>query len=239
MGCDADAPRLAILAFHKIGPPPKGEYATWNYIPESTFVGFLEDLAEDDWTVVDLGRFMRGISDPRTLPRKAALLTFDDGYRSMVTVTLPILRRFGHPAVLFVPTAFVGGYNSFDEGMEPKEEICSWEDLRTLEQANVAVQSHGVHHHRFSELSEKRSVAELRDSKSALEGALGRSVETIAYPYGDNGRDPGNMARLAQSAGYRAAFLYQGTVIETRVSDAFAVPRLAMGPDSNLAALLS
>ena len=36
------------------------------------------------------------------LPRRALLITFDDGYRSFVDTALPVLRRFGLPSVLFV-----------------------------------------------------------------------------------------------------------------------------------------
>lgn len=36
------------------------------------------------------------------LPRRALLITFDDGYRSIAEVALPILRRLGLPSVFFV-----------------------------------------------------------------------------------------------------------------------------------------
>jgi peptidoglycan/xylan/chitin deacetylase (PgdA/CDA1 family) len=39
------------------------------------------------------------------LPRRAVLITFDDGYRSVAEVALPILRRLGVPSVFFVTGA--------------------------------------------------------------------------------------------------------------------------------------
>ena len=39
------------------------------------------------------------------LPRRAALVTFDDGYRSIVEYALPVLRKFGIPSVFFVTGA--------------------------------------------------------------------------------------------------------------------------------------
>ena len=41
------------------------------------------------------------------LPPRAVLLTFDDGYRDNLENALPILRRHGYPAVLFVPIGFL------------------------------------------------------------------------------------------------------------------------------------
>src|SRR5262245_30127991 len=107
-------PLLAILGFHKIGEPPAGRHRTWFYVPEATFATQLAQLDDEDWTVLDLDAFLRGLTAPETLPPRAALLTFDDGYQSLLEVALPWLRRFNYPAVAFVPTAFVGGVSSFE-----------------------------------------------------------------------------------------------------------------------------
>ena len=48
---------------------------------------------------------LRGV---HTLPPRAVALTFDDGYRDFAEVAWPLLKRYGVPAVLFVPTAYVG-----------------------------------------------------------------------------------------------------------------------------------
>src|SRR5215216_3962214 len=100
---------LAILGYHKIGEPPPGGWQTWFYVPEEIFVGHLSYLREHGWRIIDLLTLFGGITAPESLPERAALLTFDDGYRSMRTVALPWLLRFGYPAVLFVPTDYIGG----------------------------------------------------------------------------------------------------------------------------------
>src|SRR5215204_3308998 len=127
---------LAILGYHKIGEPPPGGWQTWFYVPEEIFVAHLNYLREHGWQVIDLLALFRGITAPESLPERAALLTFDDGYRSMRTVALPWLLRFGYPAVLFVPTDYIGGLNGFDTGYEPQEAICDWDDLRETTSAS-------------------------------------------------------------------------------------------------------
>jgi peptidoglycan/xylan/chitin deacetylase (PgdA/CDA1 family) len=42
------------------------------------------------------------------LPRRAVLVTFDDAYRDFAEHAWPIMRRYGVPATLFVPTAYPG-----------------------------------------------------------------------------------------------------------------------------------
>src|SRR2546430_3668079 len=83
---------LAILGFHKIGGPPAGGWDTWFYVSEATFSSFLSQLQEGAWRVIDLQTFLVGLAAPASLPTRSALLTFDDGYRSMRQIALPWLR---------------------------------------------------------------------------------------------------------------------------------------------------
>jgi peptidoglycan/xylan/chitin deacetylase (PgdA/CDA1 family) len=189
--------------------------------------------------VIDLVTFLRGILKPFTLPERSALLTFDDGYRSVLTVALPSLRRFQYPAVLFVPTDFIGSHNSFDEGIEPEEAICSWDELRELEGHGVSIQSHGAAHRPFSELELGEQKAELVRSKLQLERRLEKPVDIIAFPYGDEGTDPNNLRRVLARAGYRAACLYGGGLNALPITNPYRLCRLAMGPDTDLQTELS
>jgi len=241
---------LAILGFHKIGEPPPDGWETWFYIPETTFVAQLRSLQENGWQVVDLTTFLKGLTAPESLPDRAALLTFDDGYRSMRTVALPWLLRFGYPAVLFVPTDFIGGRNTFDDA-EPEETLCDWDDLVELERQGVSVQSHGASHQPLSDLTPAEQEGELRRSKTTLEAGLGKRVEVFSYPYGDDGvssypyGDDGassqvlwKVREMLKRAGYRAACLYGGGPTRLPAPEPYRLTRLAVGPDSDLQAEL-
>jgi peptidoglycan/xylan/chitin deacetylase (PgdA/CDA1 family) len=230
--------RLAILGFHKIGLPPPGHSSTWFYISESVFEGFLRWLQGSSWRVIDAETFLRGLDFPDSLPERAALLSFDDGYRSMRHVALPLLRSFGFPSVLFVPVSYIGSTNSFDADVEPEEPICSWDDLEELQCGKVSVQSHGVTHRRLSTLDEAQLRYEVGYSKKAIESRMGHAVKIFSFPYGDNGREPQATTAVLREAGYSAAFLYGGgsNVIPPR--DRFGLQRLAMGPNTDLTASL-
>jgi peptidoglycan/xylan/chitin deacetylase (PgdA/CDA1 family) len=223
---------LAILGFHKIGEPPAGGWETWFYVPEDTFAGYLGYLHRNGWQVIDLPAFLGGLAEPDSLPERAALITFDDGYRSNLHVALRYLRQFGYPAVIFVPTDFIGGYSTFDPG-EPEEAICDWEDLRELEGWGVSVQSHGASHRPFSELALAEQEGELHRSKAVLEAGLGKRVEVFAYPYGDGG-DPQSVGGALKRAGYRAACSYKGGPNPLPVANPYRLTRLAMGPNTDL-----
>ena len=225
---------LAILGFHKIGDPSPGGWETWFYIPEATFADQLRYLQENNWQVIDLATFLRGLTTPDSLPKRSALLTFDDGYRSMLTSALPVLRKFGYPSVLFVPTDFIGGTNSFDADCEPEEPICDWDELRELERWGVSVQPHGASHRQFSELNLAQQEEELHRSKATLEAGLGKRVEVFSYPYGDDGVDSQVVKKALLQAGYQAACLYGGGPNRVPLANPYRLARVAMGPDTDL-----
>src|SRR5579862_671588 len=145
-------PTVAILGFHKVGKAPRG-WETWFYIPEKVFVEQLLYLRDAGWKVIDAATFLRGLDTPEILPRRSALLTFDDGCQQFLDVALPSLRRFNYPSVHFVPTDYIGKENTFDAGNEPEEPIFTWQELRKLERWGVSIESHAVTHRPFSELS--------------------------------------------------------------------------------------
>lgn len=52
---------------------------------------------------------LAAVSGTHRLPRGAVAMTFDDGYRDFKDVAWPLLKQYRVPAILFVPTAYVGG----------------------------------------------------------------------------------------------------------------------------------
>lgn len=228
--------RVAVLSYHKIGAPAPGGWETWFYISEAIFARQLAALRDGGWQPVDLTTFVDGLAEPEGLPERTALITFDDGQRSVRDIALPVLEHFSCPAVLFMPTDFVGRTNAFDS--EPDEPLCDWDDLRELLRRGVAVQSHGESHRAFSELAPPERSLELERSKAALEAELERAVELFAYPYGDDAGCPTELREALVRTGYRAAFGYGGGTLSFPVTDPYRLERVAMGPDTDLEAVL-
>jgi hypothetical protein len=86
-------------------------------------------------------------------------------------------------------------------------------------------------------LDSAKLTFELVESKAMLERELGKRVELLAYPYGDAGG--GATAALAQQTGYRAAFLFGGGPFTQPARDPFHLPRIAVGPETDLSAELT
>jgi peptidoglycan/xylan/chitin deacetylase (PgdA/CDA1 family) len=233
-------PTLAILSYHKIGGPSPGAWQTWYYVPDETFAEQLRQVRELGWQIIDVSTFLEGLQRPSALPARAALITFDDGYRSVLECALPIMTELECPGVIFVPTDYVGDISSFDENShEPPEAICSLDELSELEAGAVSVQSHGISHRPFSDLSDAEIEDELVGSKAILEQGLGKTVELFAFAQGDGGRDPSGVSGALRRAGYKAACLFLGGPVRFPVSDPYRLARIPIWPDTNIAAELS
>jgi peptidoglycan/xylan/chitin deacetylase (PgdA/CDA1 family) len=236
MSVRTTAGEILVLAYHRIGEPPPGPWNDWFYVSEEAFTDHLRILHESGWAFIDLPRLLVGMEDPASVPPRAVLITFDDADGTMLTGGLPHLARLRIPAVLFVPTGFIGGTtDDFDNGAQPPERICGWDELRRLQTCGVSIQAHGVSHRRFAELPASTIRRELRCCKDVLEGCLRHPVEAFAYPFGDIGRDPPATEKMLMELGYRAAFLYDRSYPWPLVgSRRFQLGRLAVGRDTDL-----
>jgi peptidoglycan/xylan/chitin deacetylase (PgdA/CDA1 family) len=108
---DRAAPRrrgvLTILTYHRVDDPG----ARPDLMPSlvsATPRAFAEqmDMLAHAFDVASLADVLDALDRPERLPRRAVLITVDDGYRDFMTNAWPVLRAKGLPVTLFVATAF-------------------------------------------------------------------------------------------------------------------------------------
>ncbi len=98
---------LRALEYHRIDEPsaqPDLDPGLISATPQE-FRSQMELVAER-FSVVSIRAVLAAQRGEASLPAGAVLITFDDGYRDFAEHAWPVLREFGLPAVLFVPTAF-------------------------------------------------------------------------------------------------------------------------------------
>ncbi len=225
---------VAVLGYHRIGPPHGGGWDSWYTVPEERFRDHLRWLARNGWEILSLTRFVDAVRDPASLGPRSVLITFDDGYKSLVGAARRCLQDAAAPAVAFVPTDLVGAMNVWDAGTaEPEEPLCDWDDLLALEQAAISVQSHGASHTAFSTLSETELADECGRSRTALEQRLITRVNALAYPFGDAGGP--RTSEILRGLGFQIAFTFADGIGTFPPPDPFRIPRVAIGEDTDLA----
>lgn len=107
----------------------------------------------------------------------AIVLTYDDGRTNNYTVALPLHEKFRVPATF----AIIAGRT-----LDPQwwyRHMTPWQVI-DAQSRGVEISSHGYEHKiPLTDLSDEDLQRELRDSKVALEGVVGRGVETFCLPF--------------------------------------------------------
>jgi peptidoglycan/xylan/chitin deacetylase (PgdA/CDA1 family) len=110
-------------------------------------------------------------------PKNSVVITIDDGWKTMKTIALPILKKYGFKATLFVYTDLIRS--------EPNNVTLSWNEIKEMvDEGIIDVQSHTVSHTDLTMLSEESLEKELAASQRMIQEKLGLNVTSIAYPYG-------------------------------------------------------
>jgi peptidoglycan/xylan/chitin deacetylase (PgdA/CDA1 family) len=193
--------------YHKVNDHP-GNVLT---IPVSLFDEQMALLRDLGYTVVDLEDVLAHYVDGKPLPERAVLITFDDGYRDNLENAVPILQRYGYPAVLFVPIGFL------DSPMPlPHEErlarsglvnpMLEWSQLEELEAGGVRIEAHGISHRPLADLQVDEAAREIVMAKLRLEERLERPVRAFAYVKGSEAHYKPVHLSLLRQAGYEVAF---------------------------------
>jgi peptidoglycan/xylan/chitin deacetylase (PgdA/CDA1 family) len=151
------------------------------------------------------------------------MITFDDGYADNFTDALPLLRRYGCPALVFLPTDLVGsGAFPWDPGGAPGTSAAlSWDQAREMAASGIAFGSHSKTHPRLTHLEGRGLESELLDSKARIERETGTPAVFFAYP---GGVSSPQVADAVGRAGYTAAFTTVPGVVD-RQSDRLALRR--------------
>jgi len=207
-----------VLAYHAVGDVPRADDLHNLWVGTQEFAEQLRTLARHA-DVVTLDDLVAG----RARGRRTVAITFDDGYRSVLTTALPLLEEHGFPATIFVPTAYIGDRNRWDaEGVDHLD-ILDADELRSMTSRGITIESHGHAHIDLSTADDRAVRTDLEQSIAALTELRGTPPAYLAYPF----RTGSSSARaIAAELGFRAAFS-----IDVADDGRYAWGRVYVGPD--------
>jgi peptidoglycan/xylan/chitin deacetylase (PgdA/CDA1 family) len=218
-GLAATSRPVRALTYHRFGLSPRDPFC----VSAEAFAAQMQELAKRG-LAVSLAQLKSFLAGEVELPRDAVLVTVDDGFQSLRSVALPILRHFAIPAVAFVSAGLVRTQTGKGPIHADPEQYLSWRDLELLVQHGVSIQSHGLTHRSLGRLALREARIELVRSRHLLQGRLGLPVDAFAYPFGTRADFNPAIARLVSEAGYQIAFTSQHGAIQ-RDGDLHTLPR--------------
>jgi peptidoglycan/xylan/chitin deacetylase (PgdA/CDA1 family) len=224
---------LPILMYHGIsdaGEPGISSYYKTNTSP-ARFEQQMRWLTEAGFRSIDLEESLRLAPRGFEKQEKFVVITFDDGFRDFYDSAFPVLKKCGHTATMFLPTAFFG-----DKRQSFKNKEClTWQEVRELRAAGIHFGSHTANHPVLYENSWQEIENELAVSKENLEQVLGEKITSFAYPYAFPQHDRQFVEKfqeLLQKLGYQSC----ATTVIGRMQtgdDPFCLKRLPVNDDDD------
>lgn len=179
---------VPIIMYHQVTYTDRPQT---NWVSPENFEWQMAYLKDHGYNVIRLHELVEAIEEGRSLPRKTAVITFDDGYENNYTQAFKILKKYHFPAIIFVPSDRVN-----------TEHYLTWEQIKEMIAAGIDIGSHTRTEAYLPDLMVERQRNEIQASKDILEQNLGITVEYFAYPIG--GFSDG-IKEIVKNAGYKAA----------------------------------
>jgi peptidoglycan/xylan/chitin deacetylase (PgdA/CDA1 family) len=182
------APRLVILYYHSVRPGERQRFAH-----QMDVLKRIADIAPAD----SAGLLKRG--------RRAAAVTFDDAFVSVVQNALPELAGRDIHCTIFAPAGVLGRNPTWDmeSDGDQEETVVDAEALRRLPGRLVTIGAHSMTHPHLSKIPVDTARWEIAQSKAQLQEILGQDVSLFAFPYGDHDQ---TVVDLCREAGYAHAY---------------------------------
>jgi peptidoglycan/xylan/chitin deacetylase (PgdA/CDA1 family) len=201
---------LTVLLYHRIGPGVGKGHPELTIAPED-FRAQMDWLSRNKYQTVSIeGLLNRRIA---RLPERSVMITFDDGYADLADHAFPVLRQHEFHALVFTPTAFIGGYNEWDVRTgSPRHELLRAAQISAWSACGIEFGSHSRSHRDLTTLEGTALAEETATSKSELDKLLKSQVTAFAFPFGRYD----DRSLTAIRATYRVAF----TTEEGRNDDA-------------------
>ncbi|MGH7894135.1 MAG: polysaccharide deacetylase family protein [Candidatus Binatia bacterium] len=169
---------LPILTFHALD-----DGSDVCALPPRVFRRCVERLRAGGFRTVALDDVVACLRRGGELPRRAVVITFDDGYRSVYDEAFPVLCEHGMTATVFLTVGPPGSTSDRLPALEGRP-MLAWSEIREMQRAGLTVGAHTLTHPDLTRLSAARVDVEMGRSKAVIEDRLGTAVTSFAYPYG-------------------------------------------------------
>ena len=189
---------VPILVYHNFSNKRSDKTA----VSQDDFEAQMKYLKKNGYHVVSIDQLLDFIDYKEQLPEKSIVITFDDAWRSIFDVALPILIKYDFTATFFIYTDFIGGGKAM-----------TWKQIETLSKIGFDIQCQTKTHRNLAVPKKNESFKEYFESiemeigypKKLLKKKLNIDCNFLAYPYGETNN---LVIALLKKHGYRAAFTF-------------------------------
>ena len=187
---------VPVLVYHNFSKKRSDKTA----VGQDDFEAQMKYLKQNGYHVVSIDQLLDFINYKEQLPEKSIVITFDDAWRSIFDIALPVLIKYGFTATFFIYTDFIGGGKAM-----------TWKQIETLSKIGFDIQCQTKTHRNLAVPKKNESFKEYFRSiemeisypKKLIKKKLDIDCKYLAYPYGETNN---LVVALLKKYGYQAAF---------------------------------
>ncbi len=208
-----DGIRVAVLGYHDFS---ETERETAMRIRTSKFRSQMEVLRELGIAVIPMADFIAWKNGEKNIPEKSAVITVDDGWKSVYTDAYPILKEFGYPFTIYLYKDYVDGGGKALTTPMIQEMMRNGATIGSHSTTHPFPQTVKTYRKRGGEEYDKFLDDEMRESRRFLEQKFKQPVTTYAYP---GGYFTEEMLTKAEEVGYTHLFTVQPGKVKRNLPD--------------------
>ncbi len=169
--------RVPILMYHYVEPWPAdaNELRRGLTVQPEAFAAQMQYLADQGYRVLSLYELLAALAQGTPLPERAVVLTFDDGYRSLMDYAAPRLEPYGFTGTVFVITEFM------DRGFP---QYLTWDQARALAALGWDIEPHTKTHEALAGRSRDKQLYEILGAVETIQANLGVRPRFLCFPSG-------------------------------------------------------
>ena len=226
------ADSVVFLMYHAVVEDVQSLEASYTIRPEH-FEAQMRYLAESGYETRTVTEVIAAWERGQRIPDKTAVITFDDGFSCLHDTALPIMRRYGMRATVYVISGYLDRMARYDTSLGIRARpMLARSQVRELADEGIEIGSHSVNHFELHTLNPRGLQYELLRSRCELEDLTARPVTSFAFP---RGRFDSAVYAAVRQSGYTSAC----TTIpgkNSAESDRFSLRRAQIGMQTDLAA---
>lgn len=163
--------------YHYVEPWPAGldELRQGLTVRPEDFAAQMAYLHGQGYTTVSLYDLVEALAYGEALPAKPVVLTFDDGYRTLMEYAAPVLEQYGYTGTVFVLTQLMD---------EEFPQYLTWEQAEALSARGWMIEPHTKTHDQLAGRGRDFQLYQMLGSMQTVEAHIGRTPRFFCYPSG-------------------------------------------------------
>ena len=217
---------IPVLLYHSVSDQPTGEFGPYT-VTRAQLAAHLDQVNRLGFSTRTVGQLVAQRAAGVPLPERTAVITFDDGFADFDNAWAELTQR-GLAATLYVTAGTIGRRSEWLAPLGAADQpMLSRSQLVDLAADGCEIGAHSMSHPQLDCIPRPAAAAEILQSKDVLEQALGRPVDTFAYPHGYHDK---TVKQLVAEAGYSSAAAVRNA-LSPADDDPFALARVTVMSD--------